>query len=79
MFTMGSKTITIREEVYEKLSRIKDGRSFSELLEDLAETQSVDLENSFGAWNKEEAEEARNKIKEFKENFESDFDGEVES
>jgi predicted CopG family antitoxin len=65
--------------VYEKLSRIKDGRSFSELLEDLAEDQKVDLEDSFGAWSSEEAEDARSKVKEFEEDFESDFGEEVES
>ena len=79
MFSMSSKTITIREDVYEKLSRVKGERSFSELLESLVDEKRVDLEDSFGSWSSEEAEETRDKIREFREDFDSDFGEEVES
>lgn len=83
MFThkhsMGSKTITIREDVYERLSRIKDDKSFSELLEELASEKEVDLMDSFGKWSKEEFEEVKGKTKDLREDFDSDFSEKMES
>ncbi|QGA80805.1 antitoxin VapB family protein [Candidatus Nanohalobium constans] len=76
---MGSKTITIREEVYQKLSRIKEDKSFSELLEELVSEKEVDLMGSFGAWDEEEAEDVRDKTKNFREDFDSDFSEKMES
>lgn len=70
--SMGSTTITIRDDVYEKLSNIKEDKSFSELLEVLAEMRRPDR-NSFGAWKgrKEELEES---IEEGREKLERDFE-----
>lgn len=77
MFThkhsMGSKTITIREDVYERLSRIKEDKSFSELLEELVEERDVDLKKSFGAW-KGDKEDLKSTIEEGREKMEEDFE-----
>jgi predicted CopG family antitoxin len=54
---MTSKNISITEEVYNKLLKIKkEDESFSELFLRLLKTQKVKLENSFGAWNLSEKE-----------------------
>lgn len=75
MFTfMATKTITIKEEAYERLKKMKGDRSFSELVMDITEDRDVDLMESFGAWSEEQAEEAREKIKKFREEFNRDLD-----
>ncbi len=54
---MTSKNISITEEVYNKLLKIKrDDESFSELFLRLLKIQKVKLENCFGAWNLSEEE-----------------------
>ncbi len=57
---MTSKNISITEDVYNKLLKIKrDNESFSELFLRLLKIQKITLEKSFGAWdisNKEEKE-----------------------
>lgn len=54
---MTSKNISITEEVYNKLLKIKRvDESFSELFLRLLKIQKVKLENCFGAWNLSEEE-----------------------
>jgi predicted CopG family antitoxin len=49
---MTSKNISITEEVYKKLIKIKrDNESFSELFLRLLKIQKVKIEKCFGAWN----------------------------
>lgn len=76
---MGSKTITIRDDVYQKLSRIKDDKSFSELLEELVSEKEVDLMDSFGKWSEEQCEDAKGKTNDLREDFDSDFSEKMES
>ena len=55
---MTSKNISITEDVYNKLLKIKrDDESFSELFLRLLKIQKNTLEKSFGAWNLSEEEE----------------------
>lgn len=43
------KTITLRDEVYEKLARLKrDNESFSDVIEKLIERREFKIENYFG-------------------------------
>jgi len=54
---MTSKNISITEDVYNKLLKIKrNNESFSELFLRLLKIQKSTLEKSFGAWNLSEAE-----------------------
>ena len=54
---MTSKNISITEDVYKKLLKIKkDNESFSELFLRLLKIQKVKLEKCFGAWNLSEEE-----------------------
>ncbi|MHA1728388.1 MAG: antitoxin VapB family protein [Promethearchaeota archaeon] len=54
---MASKNISITEDVYNKLLKIKgDNESFSELFLRLLKIQKTKLEKSFGAWNLSEEE-----------------------
>jgi predicted CopG family antitoxin len=49
---MTSKNISITEDVYKKLMKIKrENESFSELFLRLLSFQKVKLEKTFGAWN----------------------------
>lgn len=49
---MTSKNISITEEVYNKLMKIKgENESFSELFLRLLRVQKYNIEKSFGAWN----------------------------
>ncbi len=55
---MTSKNISITEDVYNKLLKIKrDDESFSELFLRLLKIQKITLEKSFGAWDLSEEEE----------------------
>ena len=55
---MTSKNISITEDVYNKLLKIKrDDESFSELFLRLLRIQKNTLEKSFGAWDLSEEEE----------------------
>jgi predicted CopG family antitoxin len=55
---MTSKNISITEDVYNKLLKIKrDNESFSELFLRLLKIQKNTLEKSFGAWNLSEEKE----------------------
>ena len=55
---MTSKNISITEDVYNKLLKIKrKDESFSELFLRLLEIQNVRLDKCFGAWNLSEEEE----------------------
>ncbi len=54
---MTSKNISITEEVYNKLMKIKQkNESFSELFLRLLRVQKINFEKSFGAWNLNEKE-----------------------
>ena len=54
---MTSKNISITEDVYKKLIKIKrKGESFSELFLRLLKIQKVQMEKSFGAWKLSERE-----------------------
>lgn len=54
---MTSKNISITEDVYNKLLKIKkEDESFSELFLRLLKIQKVKLDNCFGAWNLSEEE-----------------------
>ena len=54
---MPSKNISITEEVYKKLMKIKrEKESFSELFLRLLRIQKVKMETTFGAWNLSEKE-----------------------
>lgn len=75
MFTcMGTKTITIKNEAYERLKRLKKDRSFSEVILDITKDKEVDLMDSFGTISEEEAEEAEERIEKFREDFDEDAD-----
>ena len=55
---MTSKNISITEDVYNKLLKIKnDNESFSDLFLRLLKIQKSSLEKSFGAWDLSEEEE----------------------
>lgn len=54
---MTSKNISITEEVYNKLMKIKrENESFSELFLRLLSVQKINFERTFGAWNLNEKE-----------------------
>ncbi len=54
---MTSKNISITEDVYNKLMKVKrDNESFSELFLRLLKVQKVNFEKSFGAWKLNEQE-----------------------
>jgi predicted CopG family antitoxin len=60
------KTIMIRDDVYNKLARIKGDKSFSDIIEELIE-ESISLrrkkiEKYFGILKEEEAEELKKEI-----------------
>ena len=56
---MTSKNISITEEVYQKLLKIKrENESFSELFLRLLKIQKINIKRTFGAWNLSEEEES---------------------
>lgn len=56
---MTSKNISITEDVYKKLMKIKrENESFSELFIRLLKIQKNNMEKSFGAWNLSEKEKS---------------------
>ncbi|MDT7891857.1 MAG: antitoxin VapB family protein [Thermoproteota archaeon] len=66
MYTVYMKTIMIRDDVYNKLARIKGDKSFSDIIEELIE-ESISLrrkkiEKYFGILKEEEAEELKKEI-----------------
>jgi len=74
---MGFKTLTIKEEVYEKLVKIKPKEeSFSEFLGEFAETrQKKDIMKFAGAWKMpdEEYKKVKGYIKEYRKAFDKSF------
>lgn len=55
---MGTKTIGLREDVYERLkSRKREGESFTDVVDRLIDESSADWEDTFGTLSSEEAEE----------------------
>ncbi|MCK4380880.1 MAG: antitoxin VapB family protein [Candidatus Lokiarchaeota archaeon] len=57
---MTSKNISITEEVYKKLMKIKrENESFSELFLRLLRIQKVKMEKTFGAWNLSKKEKGK--------------------
>ena len=71
-FTM-VKTITVADDVYNELVKIKGNRSFSEVIRELLKAKKGNsdvLVKMFGALSEKEAEVARRKIKEVEKEFE---------
>ncbi|MGC9106138.1 MAG: antitoxin VapB family protein [Thermoprotei archaeon] len=68
MIIRGMKTITIRDDVYEKLLEIKGDRDISDVIEELiresVSLRKKKLEKYFGVLSEEEAEELWREIKE---------------
>jgi predicted CopG family antitoxin len=60
------KTIMIRDDVYNKLARIKGNKSFSDIIEELIEEaislRRKKIEKHFGILKDEEAEELKKEI-----------------
>jgi len=71
---MATKTITIKEEAYNRLKNLKHEESFSDVILDLTKEKNVDLMESFGKFSEEEAKEAGEKIREFRDKFNEDAD-----
>ena len=68
--SMGFKTLTIKEEVYEKLLKAKGKEeSFSDFFEKTISREKPDLMRFYGAWkmSKKEAESVKKTIKEYRE------------
>jgi len=76
---MATKTITIKKEAYKRLKSLKNDRSFSELIMDITEDRNIDLMESFDSLKDEEIEEARERMKSFREDFEEDFGDRLQS
>jgi predicted CopG family antitoxin len=67
------KTVTIADDVYEELVRIKGDRSFSEVIRELLKSRKGNtdaLVKIFGVLSEEEYTEAKSKIDALKEDFE---------
>lgn len=55
--SMASKTISITEEIYEKLVKIKsESESFSQLFQRMLELYNSNIDECFGAWKLSESE-----------------------
>ena len=67
---MATKTITVKEEAYERLKKFKHGKSFSEVIMEITRDKDVDLSESFGLWSDKDVEEVEEKRREFREDFE---------
>jgi predicted CopG family antitoxin len=72
------KVITISDEVYEKLSKLKKGRSFSKTIDELIEFYEANkkgnkeiLQEMFGTISEEEANELEKEIIKFRKSFTS--------
>jgi predicted CopG family antitoxin len=72
------KVITISDEVYEKLSKLKKGRSFSKTIDELIEFYEANkkgnkeiLQEMFGTISEEEATELEKEIIKFRKSFAS--------
>jgi predicted CopG family antitoxin len=70
------KTITISDEVYEKLVRLKGNKSFNEIINELNQFYNENrkgrrevLDKIFGVLSKEEAEEIEKIIEQSRHNF----------
>jgi len=70
---MATKTITVREEAYNRLKKFKNGKSFSEVIMDLTENRKIDLSDSAGLWRDIDDQEIEKKRTEFRESFEEGF------
>jgi predicted CopG family antitoxin len=71
---VATKTITIKEEAYNRLKSLKKDKSFSDVILDLAEDREVDLMESFGTISDPEAEKAREKVNKFRKRYNKDAD-----
>mgnify|MGYP006287277435 CR=1 FL=1 len=47
-YKMSSKTISLKEEAYERLKKMKDGKSFSDVVMELTENSKRDFSNLIG-------------------------------
>lgn len=70
---MATKTITIKEEAYNKLKALKGDKSFSDLIIDMTEEKDVDLSKSAGLWSDVDEEKIEEKRKKFRSDFEEKF------
>ena len=58
-----TKTISISDNAYNTLNRLKDKKSFSEIIIEIAKDKSNDkFFSSIGSWDKETAEKIKKKI-----------------
>ena len=75
---MGFKTITIKEDVYEKLMKAKGkDESFSEFFGKIVEKKKPDLMKFAGAWKDmpdEEFKRIKKSMKEFRESFDKGWE-----
>ena len=74
---MATKTITIKKEAYERLKKLKNERSFSQLILDMTEDKDPNLMESFGVLSDEEARKFRENREKFREKFNKDADEEL--
>lgn len=70
---MATKTITIKEEAYNRLKALKGERSFSDLIIDITQEEDVDLSKSAGLWSDIDEEKIEEKRKNFRSDFEEKF------
>ncbi|BDC17743.1 hypothetical protein HS5_06330 [Acidianus sp. HS-5] len=76
IYTYMPKVITISDEVYEKLSKLKSNKSFSQIINELIEYYNETrkgrveaLDMIFGIISEEEAKELEKEVEEFRKNF----------
>lgn len=74
---MGFKTITIKENVYKELMKVKGNESFSEFFEKVTKERKKkpDLMRFYGAWkmSKKEADRVEKAMKKYRRSFDKSF------
>ncbi len=68
-----AKQIAIREEVYNKLLKLKvKDMSFSKVIEEMIEKKG-DLSDFIGIWDKKKADEVKRRVKKFREKVDGEL------